>query len=83
MITAYFVVSRDSGNIIRITRRESPPDDTPTVFNVLALTSSQMRYESLYADGEDLISLRSVTPLNNAWTLTGADAAQECLTGNA
>ncbi|WP_330114471.1 hypothetical protein SA496_22205 [Pseudomonas sp. JS3066] len=61
MITAYFVVARSSGNIIRITRRESPPDDTPTVFNVPISTSNQMRYDSLYADGADLISLQSVT----------------------
>lgn len=60
MISAYFVVARSSGNIIRITRRESPPDDTPTVFNVPISTSNQMRYDSLYANGEDLISLQSV-----------------------
>ncbi|MCY1284866.1 hypothetical protein D9M68_398480 [compost metagenome] len=66
MISAYFVVSRSSGNIIRITRRESPPDDTPTIFNVPISTSSQMRYDSLYANGEDLISLQRVTWLAKA-----------------
>ncbi|MCO6060092.1 hypothetical protein NG726_25950 [Pseudomonas sp. MOB-449] len=61
MITAYFVVSKSSGNIIRITQRESPPDDTLTVYNVPVSTSNQMRYDSLYANGEDLINLQSVT----------------------
>ncbi|MCY1310464.1 hypothetical protein D9M70_606560 [compost metagenome] len=61
MISAYFVVSKGSGNVIRITRRESPPEDTPTVFNVPVSSSSQMRYDSLHADGEDLISLQRVT----------------------
>ncbi|AOE87509.1 hypothetical protein [Pseudomonas sp. TCU-HL1] len=66
MITAYFVVSKSSGNIIRITRRESPPDDTPSVFNVPMSTANQMRYDSLYANGEDLISLQRVTRLAKA-----------------
>ncbi|MCY1265744.1 hypothetical protein D9M68_216260 [compost metagenome] len=66
MISAYFVVSRSSGNIIRITRRESVPDDTATVINVPVLTSSLLRYESFYAAGEDLISLRNVTRLATA-----------------
>ncbi|WP_137821455.1 hypothetical protein [Pseudomonas sp. D(2018)] len=66
MITAYFVVARGSGNIIRITRRESVPDDTPTVINVPVSTASLMRYEDLLARGEDLISLQSVTRLVKA-----------------
>lgn len=66
MISAYFVVSRSSGNIIRITRRERPPDDTPTVINVPVSSSSLLRYEDCYASGEDLISLQSVTRLAKA-----------------
>ncbi|MNR43013.1 hypothetical protein D3C85_1615920 [compost metagenome] len=61
MSSACLVVSKSSGNIIRVTRRESPPDDTPTVINVPVSSSSLMRYENFYASGEDLISLQSVT----------------------
>ncbi|BAN46476.1 hypothetical protein [Metapseudomonas resinovorans] len=61
MISAYFVVSRSSGNIIRITRRERPPDDTPTVINVPVSSSSLVRYEDFLASGKDLISLQSIT----------------------
>ena len=60
MISAYFVVSRSSGNIIRITRRESPPDDTPTLINVPTTTSGLMRYERFCSLSEGLISLQSV-----------------------
>ncbi|WP_342245512.1 hypothetical protein [Pseudomonas sp. OTU5201] len=66
MITAYFVVARGSGNIIRITRRESVPDDTPTVINVPVSTASLMRYEDFHAHSEGLISLQNVTRLVKA-----------------
>lgn len=61
MLLSYFVVARSSGNIIRITRRTSPPADTVTLLNVKASTASLHCYQALYAKGQDLISLDSVS----------------------
>ncbi|GAC1033227.1 hypothetical protein thsps21_40560 [Pseudomonas sp. No.21] len=51
----YFVIDRESGNVIRLIRRESVPDDTPTIIHLLAPCSGQRRHASLYASGRDLI----------------------------
>jgi hypothetical protein len=60
MLFSYFAVSRDSGNIIHITMRSSPPIDTPTVQYSYASIASVNRYNTLHNAGQDLISLRSV-----------------------
>lgn len=60
MLSPYFVVSRDSGHIIRVTRSGSPPPDTDTVFNFRASTQSLHRYQLLQGGGQELISLASV-----------------------
>lgn len=61
MFCAYFVVSRGSGNIIRVIQRSSPPSDTLTVQNVYASVACVHRYEALQAAGQDLINLRNVS----------------------
>lgn len=61
MLYTYFVVARSSGNIIRLIRRSSPPDDSATVLNVYAASSCVHRYETLHESGQDLISLKSVS----------------------
>ncbi|WP_027597919.1 MULTISPECIES: hypothetical protein [Pseudomonas] len=54
---AYFVVSKSSGNIIRVTRRDVRPADSATVTFREALPSELARYESAYAHGQDLINI--------------------------
>lgn len=61
MFSAYFVISRGSGNIIRVIQRSSPPSDTATVQNVHASIACVHRYQALQAAGQDLIHLRSVS----------------------
>lgn len=61
MFSAYFVVSRGSGNIIRLIQRSSPPGDTATVQNVYASNACVHRYQALQAAGQDLINLRNVS----------------------
>lgn len=60
MISSYFVVSRGSGNIIRVIHRSTPPEDSATVINVYASHSNVNRYEALFAAGQDLINVASV-----------------------
>ncbi|MBH3329917.1 hypothetical protein I5L56_09805 [Pseudomonas oryzihabitans] len=54
---AYFVVSRSSGNIIRVTRRDVRPTDSATVTYLEAGPSELVRYESAQACGQDLINV--------------------------
>ena len=61
MLSAYFVIARGSGNIIRVIQRNSPPDDTATVQNVYASLACLHRYEALQATGQELINLRNVS----------------------
>lgn len=61
MLSAYFVIARGSGNIIRLIQRSTPPSDTDTVQNVYASTACQTRYQTLQAAGQDLINLRNVS----------------------
>lgn len=61
MFSAYFVISRGSGNIIRVIQRSSQPSDTATVQNVYASLACVHRYQALQAAGQDLINLRNVS----------------------
>lgn len=61
MLFSYFAVSRDSGNIIHITLRSSPPTDTPTMHYSYASVFSVNRYNALHNAGQDLINLRNVS----------------------
>ncbi|ALZ85318.1 hypothetical protein APT59_14355 [Pseudomonas oryzihabitans] len=54
---AYFVVSKSSGNIIRVTRRDVRPADSATVTFLEALPSELASYESAHARGQDLINI--------------------------
>lgn len=65
MLIPYFVVARESGNIIRITRRDGPPTDTDTVVNLRASLQGLERYEKLLDSGQELIGLASLqgTPM--------------------
>ncbi|MBD9425071.1 hypothetical protein IB232_07055 [Pseudomonas sp. PDM15] len=60
MLFSYFAVSRDSGNIIHITMRSSPPADTRTVRYCYASIANVNRYHTLHNSGQDLISLKNV-----------------------
>ncbi|TBU87163.1 hypothetical protein [Phytopseudomonas dryadis] len=60
MLDSYFVVSRSSGNIIRVIQRSATPEDSATVTNVYASLSHVERYEQLFAAGQDLIDVDSV-----------------------
>lgn len=51
----YFVIARESGNVIRLIRREHAPEDTPTVIHLRAPCLGQRRHATLYASGMDLI----------------------------
>jgi hypothetical protein len=61
MLDAYFVLSRSSGNIVRITWRSVCPPDTPTLTSVRATTDQLGRHAQLYAYGQTLIHLDNVT----------------------
>ncbi|MDD0841436.1 hypothetical protein [Pseudomonas sp. Gutcm_11s] len=61
MLFSYFAISRDSGNIIHITLRNSAPTDTSTVRYSYASQASINRYHALHNEGQDLISLKNVT----------------------
>ncbi|MBB2497490.1 hypothetical protein [Aquipseudomonas ullengensis] len=61
MYSAYFVIARSSGNIIRLIQRSSPPNDSPTVQNVYASIACVHRYQALQAAGQNLINLKNVS----------------------
>ncbi|HEK0085355.1 hypothetical protein [Pseudomonas aeruginosa] len=61
MLFSYFAVSCDSGNILHITLRSSPPTDTATVHYHYASLFNISQYHALHNAGQDLINLRHVS----------------------
>lgn len=57
VMLAYFVVSKNPGNIIRATRHNIRPADSVTVTFLEASRSELDRYKSAHARGQNLINI--------------------------
>lgn len=56
----YFVIARDTGNVIRLIHRNSTPVNTSTVIHRCALAAFRRRYEAFSQAGEGLIHVSRV-----------------------
>ncbi|MHC6225658.1 hypothetical protein ACYU03_12940 [Pseudomonas sp. X10] len=56
----YFVIARDTGNVIRVIRRDSRPANTRTLIHRNASVAQRDRYADFYQSGQNLVHASTV-----------------------
>jgi|GEM_PF-6355791 len=56
----FFVIARDTGNVLRVIHRDSRPPNTPTLIHRSASTAQRTLYIDAYQTGRDIIHASQV-----------------------